>query len=128
MAGLVDGHERNVSGSVTGRPDIPSLGLVGRDEGGGGRVQEGGLVSRLELVDPVLTVSHDQLYARTRRETNPTDLVTDKVAHEVVDSSVDQDSDTILDDGNQQVGRSVHDVGLETIVRPTSSAFGMLIA
>lgn len=54
MSGLVDGHERNVSGSVTGRPDVPSLGLVGRDEGSGGRVQEGGLVGGLELVDPVL--------------------------------------------------------------------------
>lgn len=54
VSGLVDGHERDVSGSVTGRPDVPSLGLVGRDEGGGGRVQEGGLVSCLELVDPVL--------------------------------------------------------------------------
>jgi hypothetical protein len=54
VSGLVDGHERNVSGSVTGRPDVPSLGLVRRDEGSGGGVQEGGLVGRLELVDPVL--------------------------------------------------------------------------
>ena len=54
MSSLVDGHERNVSGSVTGRPDVPSLGLIGGDEGGGGRIQEGGLVGRLEFVDPVL--------------------------------------------------------------------------
>ena len=54
MSGLVDGHKGNVTRTVSGGPDVSGLGLVGGDERGGRRVQKGGLVSRLELVDPVL--------------------------------------------------------------------------
>lgn len=54
MPSIVDGHKGDVARTVPGGPDVPALGLVTGDEGGSGRVEESGLVSRLELVDPVL--------------------------------------------------------------------------
>ena len=118
MSSLVNGHKGNVTSSVSSRPDVSSLLLVIRDERNGGRVEESRLVSGLELVNPLLQVHRNVMLVMrhacvTMQYKRSTHLVSDEVAHEILDTSIDQNSDTILNDGDQQVGRSVHDVGLE---------------
>ena len=61
-----------------------------------------------------MRVDVQSVEARGRDARRETHLVTDKVAHEIVDTGVDEDSNSILDDGDQEVGRSVHHIGLET--------------